>query len=47
MVRWHALIRRYVRKQAALIRKSAAHDHLRRFKMILSGERVLQQTAES
>jgi len=34
MVRWHTLIRRDVRKQAALIRKPAAHDRLRRFEMI-------------
>jgi hypothetical protein len=34
MVRWHTLIGRDVRKQAALIRKPAAHDHLHRFEMI-------------
>src|SRR4030095_13286835 len=34
MVRWHTLIRRNVRKQAALIPKPAAHDRLPRLEMI-------------
>src|SRR3954466_2251678 len=34
MVRWHTLIRCDVRKQAALVRKPAAHDRLHRFEMI-------------
>ena len=34
MVRWHTLIGRDVRKQAALIRKPAAHNRLRQFEMI-------------